>query len=67
VGAPPRRSAAVGALAALAVLLVAAPSPGRALDQLREPSSATDLTGPLVAAVALVAWALAGWLLLTAA
>jgi hypothetical protein len=65
VAAPLRRPAVLGALLALALLLWAAPSPGSAVADLRAPSSAADVTAPLVAVVALLAWALAGWLLLT--
>ena len=51
--------------AALAALAVAAPSPAGALRLLGQPSAA-DPFAPVVAAVALVAWALAGWLLVAA-
>ncbi len=60
----PRRPVA-GLAVAAAALLLAAPSPLQALDDLRSPSSAADPTEPLVSALALLAWLLAGWLLLT--
>ncbi|MBW3638420.1 MAG: LysM peptidoglycan-binding domain-containing protein [Actinobacteria bacterium] len=44
------------------VLLMAAPPPSTAWRELRATSSALDPTGPLVAAAALLAWALATWL-----
>ena len=47
------------------VLLLAAPAPSAAWRELRETSSTLDPTGPVVAAVALLAWALAGWLAVT--
>lgn len=61
----PRRPAALGGLLTFAVLLWAAPSPASSVRELREAATATDPTAPLVAAVALLAWLLAGWLLLT--
>lgn len=57
-----RRTAAAVA-AALAALATAAPTPAQALTSLGQPSPA-DPSGPLVAAAALLAWALAGWLVL---
>lgn len=66
MSAAARRAPAVGALLALVALLLAAPRPAAAVAQLREASTATELTAPLVAALALLAWLLAGWLLLTA-
>ena len=54
------------AVAPLAVLLLAAPSPPAAAANLRAAAGATDPAAPLVAAVALAAWALATWLLLVA-
>ncbi len=47
------------------VLLLAAPPPSTAWRELRATSSALDPTGPLVAAAALLAWALATWLAVT--
>jgi nucleoid-associated protein YgaU len=47
------------------VLLMAAPPPSTAWRELRATSSALDPTGPLVAAAALLAWALATWLAVT--
>lgn len=58
------RRTALSAAAAGGVLLVLAPGPDAALRTLREAGTATDPSGPLVAAVALLAWALLGWLLL---
>lgn len=55
-----------GAALAVAALLVAAPRPMQATDVLRGRVPTTQLTDPLVAAVSLLAWALAAWLLLTA-
>lgn len=65
----------VGGTAAAIALLLAAPSPAGAWRSLSSvsgtaspaPSSAADPTAPLLAAVALTAWLLIGWLLLTAA
>lgn len=70
-GQHPRRShtlargVAVGAALAALLLLVAAPTPAAALAQLRDAgagSGVADPTGPLVALLALLAWALTGWL-----
>ena len=60
-----QRSAAVAVTASLVALLVAAPRPDAALRLLADAGSSTDPTGPLVAAVALAAWLVAGWLALT--
>jgi hypothetical protein len=60
----PRATAAATA-GALGALLLTAPSPRVALGSLAGAGSATDPTAPLVAAVALLAWAVAGWLALT--
>lgn len=62
--APPRR-VLLGAAAATALLLRTAPRPAVALRELAHAGSASDPAAPLVALVALVAWALAAWLLLT--
>lgn len=59
-----QRRTAAGGSAALVALLLAAPSPGAAAASLAAEAGA-DPTGPLVAAVALLAWAVAGWLVLT--
>jgi nucleoid-associated protein YgaU len=63
----PRGAAAAGTVTAVAVLLMAAPAPGAALRQVRDAGAAADPTAPLVALLSLLAWALAGWLLLTVA
>ena len=60
------RRAGFGATAALLTLLAAAPLPPEAVDVLRAPATATSPVEPLVAVVALLAWALTGWLLLLA-
>jgi hypothetical protein len=59
------RAAGLGALAAAGLLLLAAPSPASGVRTLRDASSAVDPTAPLVAVLALLAWALAAWLGLT--
>ena len=51
--------------ASLLLLSVAAPPPPAALAGLLSAPTARSTTGPLVAAVALLAWATAGWLALT--
>jgi hypothetical protein len=51
-----------GPVAAAGLLLVCAPTPPAALSVLREPASPTDASAPLIALVALLAWALLGWL-----
>ena len=61
----PRHSAVLSAVALL-VLLLSAPAPSDAVAQLRGAATAPDPLGPVVAAVALGAWVLVGWLLLTA-
>ena len=61
----PRRTVALGAAAAAVVLPLAAPLPATAVRTLRDAGSAADPTAPLVALVALSAWLLAAWLLLT--
>ena len=63
----PQRSVVLGAGAALIALLLTAPDPAGAVDTLRGATGATDLFAPVVAVLALAAWALAGWLLATAA
>ena len=62
-------SSVAAACGAVAGLLVCAPSPTAAVRTLREPllSGAVDVTAPVVALVSLLAWVLAGWLLLAAA
>lgn len=62
----PRRPVVLGTAAASLLLLLAAPTPSAALGQLRDAGDATDSSGPLVAAVALLAWVLALWLVLVA-
>lgn len=56
---------ALGVVAAGLALLVTAPAPASAWRELGEADSALDPAGPLVAAAALLAWALAGWLAVT--
>lgn len=63
----PLRSTALGTSAAAGALLLAGPTPGHALDQLRHAASAADATAPLVALLSLTAWGLAAWLVLTVA
>ena len=58
-----RTVAAVGV--SLTALLLAAPRPQDALRALLDVSAAADPTTPVVAVVALTAWAVAGWLALT--
>jgi nucleoid-associated protein YgaU len=62
-----RRIVVPGSVAAGLLLLLVAPTPAAALHALREPAATADVTGPLVALLSLIAWALAAWLLLTAA
>jgi nucleoid-associated protein YgaU len=50
---------------ATGLLLLLAPTPTAALRALREPAATADVTAPLVALLSLIAWLLAGWLLLT--
>ena len=64
---PDRRAAARqarGAVLAAAGVLVAAPRPAQAWQTLRAPGDALDPTAPLLAVLALAAWALGVWLLL---
>ncbi len=61
------RWSAGGAGLTVALLLAATPGPGDALRTLRATSDAVVVTDPLVAAAGLLAWLLAGWLLLTVA
>jgi resuscitation-promoting factor RpfA len=56
----------LGTAAALVTLLAAAATPAEAAAELRAAAAAPDVTGPLVALVALVAWTVAGWLTITA-
>lgn len=65
--AAPRRTVVVGTAAAAVLLLVAAPTPAACVRTLRDAGSATDQAAPLVALLSLLAWLLAGWLLLTVA
>lgn len=60
-----RLGPALVVLAVGLVLLMAAPPPSTAWRELRATSSALDPTGPVVAAAALLAWALAIWLAVT--
>lgn len=55
----------LGTAAAGALLLLAAPAPTLAWTELRQTGEATDPTAPLVGAVALAAWVLTGWLIVT--
>ena len=57
--------AAAATAGGLVGLLLTAPSPRAALHTLTDAGAGTDPTAPLVAAVALLAWAVAGWLALT--
>ena len=61
-----RRPVLLGTAVAALLLLLAAPTPGQALGQLRDAGSARDPFAPLVAALSLVAWALALWIAVTA-
>lgn len=63
------RDRQVGLLASLLAiaLLAAAPQPAAALRLLGAPFDPTDPTGPLLAVIGLVSWALVGWLALGAA
>lgn len=60
------RRTVLGGASALVLLLLAAPSPTSAVEQLRGAGTAVDPAAPLVAAVALLAWALTLWLVTTA-
>lgn len=57
----------IAATGAAAALSVTAPTPAAAVRTLGSAASHPDPLGPLLALVALAAWALAGWLLLVAA
>ena len=61
------RARSTGLVVGVALLLLTtwAPRPGQAVGHLRDLERATDPTGPLVAVLALCAWTLALWLLLT--
>lgn len=63
--ASPQRRALTAVVAALAALQLSAPSPSAAVASLALGGSHPDPTGPLVAAVALLAWPVAGWLAVT--
>lgn len=54
---------ATGVAAALLLLLAAAPSPAQAVTALRQAGGSLDPAEPLVAALSLAAWLIAGWLL----
>ncbi|HWH28264.1 MAG TPA: hypothetical protein VNU26_04765, partial [Mycobacteriales bacterium] len=56
-----RRVGGSSGAGAVALLLLAAPTPAVAVESLHAPLGA-DTAAPVVAAAALVAWALAGWL-----
>jgi nucleoid-associated protein YgaU len=63
-----RRTAAgtvAGVAASLTALLLAAPRPSAAVGVLRDAAAVSDPTAPLVAAVALAAWAVSAWLAVT--
>jgi hypothetical protein len=62
-----RRTRAAAVVAGLGALLLTAPPPGAAVAQLAGTATSTDPTGPLVAAVALLAWVVTAWLALTGA
>ena len=62
----PGRIATAAPFGALALLTAAAPAPGAALTALRAPDPG-DVTAPVVAVAALVAWALSAWLVLVMA
>jgi nucleoid-associated protein YgaU len=67
-----RSARTVAATGAALSLLACAPSPAAAVRALRRPLDATalaaaDVTAPVVALLALIAWVLAGWLLAAAA
>jgi len=61
----PAAGPASAVAASLTALLLAAPSPRAAVTALADAGSSSDVTGPLVAVVALAAWAVSGWLALT--
>lgn len=58
-----QRPALLGTAIAAPLLLLTAPGPATAVRQLGEPGPLPDQTAPLVALLALAAWALTGWLL----
>ncbi len=60
-----RRCRAAAVVAGLGALLLTAPSPGVAVALVAGAATSTDPTGPLVAAVALLAWVVTAWLTLT--
>lgn len=57
-----RCTVALGTSAAGLLLIVTAPTPTAAAQQLREAAGATDQTAPLVALLALLGWLLTAWL-----
>lgn len=61
----PSTVTAAAVAAALAGLLLAAPTPPAAVEVVVQRAGSGDPTAPLVAAVALLAWAMTGWLTLT--
>lgn len=63
---PAQARSTATAAAAIAGLLYAAPRPTQAVETLRGAGSAADAAAPLVALVALLAWALLAWLVLVA-
>lgn len=63
----PRRTVLLGTAAAALLLLLAAPTPAASVRTLRDTGSATDQAAPLLALLSLLAWLLAGWLLVTLA
>ena len=60
-----QRALVLGTTAAAVLLLLAAPTPAACLRTLSAAGSATDQAAPLVALLALLAWALAAWLAVT--
>lgn len=61
----PQRTVALGTTAAAGLLLLAAPTPAASLRTLSAGGSASDQAAPLLALLALIAWALAAWLAAT--
>lgn len=61
----PQRVVALGAAAAAVLLLLAAPTPAACLRTLSAAGRATDQAAPLLALLALLAWALVAWLAVT--
>lgn len=59
------RTVGLGAVAAALLLLLVAPTPAASVGTLDGTSSTADPTAPLLALLSLVAWLLAGWLLVT--